>query len=102
LGTRLIKLEDGTLVEVETAGTEVQEIAGSLAEQVDTTLNKIKPVLLKACLPVAQAVKEMRDQVELDQVEIELGLSFESEGNLYITKAKLGANVLVRMTLKGS
>lgn len=102
MGTRLIKLEDGTLVEVEVSGTEVQQIAGSLAEKVDATFSKIKPLLLKVSVPVAAAVKEMRNEIELEQVEIELGLSFESEGNLYITKAKLGSNVLVRMTLKNA
>jgi hypothetical protein len=39
---KLIKLEDGTLVEVEVAGDEVQQIAGGFAEQVDATLNKIR------------------------------------------------------------
>lgn len=31
---------------------------------------------------------------------MELGLGFEAEGNLYITKAKGNANLLVRFTLK--
>ncbi|GAC1403675.1 MAG: hypothetical protein NVS4B12_16000 [Ktedonobacteraceae bacterium] len=100
MATKLIELKDGTLVEVEALETGAQQIAGSLADHVDATLDKLKPILLKACQPVAQAVKEIRDQVDLDQVEIELGLSFESEGNLYITKASLGANLLIRMTLK--
>jgi hypothetical protein len=45
-------------------------------------------------------LKELREEVDLEQVEIELGLSFEAEGNIYITKANLGANLTVRMTLK--
>lgn len=102
MGTKLIKLEDGVLVEVESAKDEVQQIDGSLADKVEATFSKIKPVLLRACKPIADAVKEMRTDVDLEQVEIELGLSFESEGNLYITKASLGANILVRMTLKNN
>jgi Trypsin-co-occurring domain 1 len=99
MGAKLIRLEDGTLVEVEVPESEVQPIAGSLADKVEATMSKIKPVLLKTCKPIAEAVKDMRDDVDLDQVEVELGLSFESEGNIYIAKAKLGANIIVRMTL---
>jgi hypothetical protein len=100
MSSKLIKLEDGTLVEVEVPENEAQQIAGSFADTVEASLNKIKPLLLKACKPVAEAVKAIHDEVELDQVEIELGLSFETEGNIYITKASLGANMIVRMTLK--
>jgi hypothetical protein len=100
MASRLIKLEDGTLVEVQVAGDEVQQIAGGLAEKVDATLNKIKPVLLKTCQPIVAAVKDLREDVDLEQVEVEVGLSFDIEGNIYVTKANFGANVLVRITLK--
>lgn len=100
MGTKLIRLEDGSLVEVEVSGDEVQQIAGSLADKVDATIDKIKPILLKTCQPIVAAVKDLREDVDLEQVEVEVGLSFDAEGNIYITKTKFGANVLVRMTLK--
>ena len=100
MASRFIKLEDGTLVEVEVAGDEVQQISGGLAEKVGATLNKIKPVLLRTCQPIIAAVKDLREDVDLEQVEVEVGLSFDIEGNIYVTKARFGANVLVRMTLK--
>lgn len=100
MANKLIKLEDGTFVEVEVAGDEVQQISGGLAKKVDTTLNKIKPVLLKTCQPIVAAVKELREDIDLEQVEVEVGLSFDIEGNIYVTKTKFGANVLLRMTIK--
>ncbi len=100
MASKLIRLEDGTLVEVEVPEDEVRQIAGSKAEKVTAAFDEIKPVLLKTCQPIAAALKEVRDEVGLEQVEMELGLSFEVEGNVYITKAKLGANLIVRMTLK--
>lgn len=102
MATKLIKLEDGTLVQIEVPEDEVQQIAGSLAEKVDATFSKIKPILLKVCQPIAATLKEVQDEVDLEQVEIELGLSFETEGNIYINKTTLGANVIVRMTLKNA
>ncbi len=79
MATKLIKLEDGSLVEVEVSGDEVQQIAGSLADKVDATINKIKPILLKTCQPIVAAVKDLREDVDLEQVEVEVGLSFDAE-----------------------
>ncbi|GHO48959.1 CU044_2847 family protein [Ktedonospora formicarum] len=88
------------MVEVEIGGNEVQQIAGGLAEKVDGTMNKIKPILLKTCQPIVSAVKDLSRDTDLEQVEIEVGLSFDVEGNIYVTKAKFGANVVIKMTLK--
>lgn len=100
MASKLIKLEDGTLVEVEVAKDEIQQIAGSTAKKVDTTIEKIKPILLKICQPVVASVKNLRENVDLEQIEVEVALSFDIEGNIYIAKTNFGANVLVRMTLK--
>lgn len=100
MANRLIQLGDGILVEVDAGKDEAQQISGGLADKVDATMNKIKPILLKTCHPILAAVKDLREDVDLEQVEVEVGLSFDAEGNIYITKANFGANVLVRMTLK--
>lgn len=100
--SKLIQLEDGTLVEVEVRVDEVQQISGGFAENVQATMGKMKDALLKTCRPIAESVKDLSNKVELEQVEVEVGLSFDLEGNIYITKANIAANVLVRMTLKKS
>jgi len=41
MATKLIKLEDDSLVEVEVSGDEVQQVAGSLADKVDATIDNI-------------------------------------------------------------
>lgn len=102
MASKLIQLTDGTLIEVETAGDEVQQISGGLAEKVNAAMSKIQPTLLKTCQPIVAAVKSLREDVDIEQVEVEVGLSFDVEGNIYITRANVGANVLVRMTLKKS
>ena len=80
MAAKLIRLEDGSLVEIEVSGDEVQQISGSLADKVDATINKIKPILLKTCQPIVAAVKDLREDVDLEQVEVEVGLSFDAEG----------------------
>ncbi len=100
MASKLIKLQDGTLIEVEVAKDETQQISGGVAKKVDTTLEKIRPVLLKICQPIVTSVKNLREDVDLEQVEVEVALSFDLEGNIYVAKTNFGANVLVRMTLK--
>jgi hypothetical protein len=42
----------------------------------------------------------MNKEMEIEQAEVEIGFSFEAEGNLYITKSKASANLTVKLTLK--
>jgi hypothetical protein len=98
--SKLIQLEDGTLVQVEATGNETQQISGGAAEKVEGTFDRIRPVLLNVCRPLVVTVKSLHEHVELEQVEVEVGLSFDIEGNMFVTKTNFGTNILVRMTLK--
>lgn len=99
MASKLIRLEDGTLVEIETVG-EVTPIAGGVAERVDTAIDSIKPLILRACKPISEIYKELDKDMTIEQVELELGLGFEAEGDLFITKAKGNANLVVKITIK--
>lgn len=100
MATKLIKLEDGTLVEVEVPEEEAKQIAGSTADRVNTTFDKIKPILVKTCRPITAAWKELNQEIQIEQAEIEIGFSFEGEGNIYVTKAKASSNLKVKLVLK--
>jgi len=100
MSTKLIKMGDGTLIEVEASSDDIQQISSKAAQQVQDTLPRIKPLLINICKPVLAAWKEMSQDMDIQQAEIELGLSFEGEGNVYIAKAKSGANLSVKLTLK--
>lgn len=100
MATKLIELQDGTLVEIEVPGDQVEQISGSAANKVEATIDKIKPVLLKVCEPINAVWQEMNKDMHIEQAEVELGLSFEAEGNLYVTKAKANSNLTVKLVLK--
>lgn len=100
MATKLIKLEDGTLVEVEVPEDQAKQISGSAADRVSTTFDKIKPILVKTCQPIAAAWQELNQEMHIEQAEIEIGFSFEGEGNVYVTKAKAGSNLKVKLVLK--
>jgi Trypsin-co-occurring domain 1 len=98
MASKLIRLDDGTLVEVEVESVpgQVQQISGgSTAARVESSFRDIAPVLRKVCCSVIDVWEE-----HIEQVEVEVGLSFEGEGNIYVTKAKAGATLKVKMILK--
>lgn len=98
--TRLIRLADGVLVEVETAPGAFHPIAaGSAVDAVDAAIDKASGTILKVCQSLATAVKNVSSTVHVSEVEAEVGLAFEAEGNLYITKAKTTASITVRITM---
>lgn len=100
MATRLIQLEDGVLVEAEVPEEHVEQISGGLAKRVNATFEKVVPLLLKTCKPIAASWRELNQEVCVEQAEIELGLGFEGEGNLYITKSKASANLTIKLVLK--
>ncbi|NEP44654.1 MAG: hypothetical protein F6K35_37745 [Okeania sp. SIO2H7] len=104
MANQLIELDDGTLVEVELPEGQAQEISGGFAKRVNATFANIRPLILKTCHPIAAAWKELREELgqemTIEEAEVELGLSFEGEGNLYVTKSKATANITVKLILK--
>jgi hypothetical protein len=102
LATKLIELEDGTLIEAEVAESEARPISGGSADKVASSLEKIEPVLVRVCKPVADAWKVIGDELYVESVQIELGLSFEGEGNIFVSRAKAGANLTVTLTVRRS
>jgi hypothetical protein len=100
MSTKLIQLEDGTLVEVDVPADQARQISGGFADKVNSTFDKIQPLLVKICRQVTDSWQEINKDMNIEQAEIQLGLSFEAEGNLYITKAKGNANLTIKLTLK--
>jgi hypothetical protein len=99
--TKLVKLrEDDILVEVEVSEEQAREISSRNADEVDSTINKIYPVLVSACRPIINVWQAVKQDIQLEQAEIELGFSFEGEGNLYIAKTKATATLTVKLVVK--
>ncbi len=98
--SKLIRLKDDTLVEVTVSEGRAREISGGLANRVDASFGKVKAILESVCKPISETWQELNRDLSVESAEVQLGLSFESEGNLFITSAKTGANLTVKLTLK--
>ncbi|NEQ40203.1 MAG: hypothetical protein F6K40_29755 [Okeania sp. SIO3I5] len=100
MATRLIELEDGILVEAEVPDDEAQPISTNGIKEVKSSFAKVKPILISISRPIAEAWQEINKDMEIQQAEVEVGFNFEGQGNLYITKAKVGTNLKVKLVLK--
>jgi len=94
---KLIELDDGTYIQVDALPGEPEEVAASLAERVSSSFEKLAPVLMGVCDPFIDIWRELNAKVSMQQAELEIGLAFEGEGNLYITRTTASANVTVRL-----
>lgn len=100
MGTKLIELADGTLVEVEVSSGQPEQISGGVFEKVESTLKKVEPILISIGEPIAAAWKKLSEEVHAEGIEVEVNLGFEAEGNIYITRSGVNANLTVKMTFK--
>jgi hypothetical protein len=105
MASRLIKLEDGTLVEIDRPTASIEEISGGGLDAIkDATIDKIQPLLEGAVRPITAVYRRLNEDLEVREAEVQLGIGFEAEGNLYITRAKGNANLIVKLKIapKGS
>ncbi len=71
MATKLIELEDGTFIEIEAPGDQIEQISGGSADRVESSIDKIKDILLKTCRPLTETWQELSKDMTIDQAEIE-------------------------------
>lgn len=100
--TKLIRLEDNSFIEVVAATNDYENVSSGVkaAKEVESTLDKVAPLLKQICTPIANTWEELNQEVSIEQAEVEIGLSFEAEGNIYITRSKAGANLNIKLVMK--
>lgn len=97
--TMLVRLKDGVLVEVDAPENTSERISGGAAKRVEAAVEDIGPLLTRVCRSTMSAWDALGQAAGVREVTIELGLSFEGEGNVYVAKAKAGANLTVKLVL---
>lgn len=99
--SKLIYLDNGGLVEVKVSKYEAKEISARQADMTFSDFSQVENALCKIATPVINSIKRLHDKDDAKvSAEIELGLSFEAEGNLYITHNKVDANLNVKLVIQ--
>jgi len=101
MSTQLIELKGGIFVEVESTKSGPVPIAGGLAEKVSNTFEgAIKPLMLKIANSLSGIWKDINQDVDIETAEVELGIGFEVEGNVYVAKSNSSAAFKIKLILK--
>ena len=100
MSSALILLKDNVRVEVEVQEMRGKPYAtGDVLKRVDSKLDDLRPLLGSICKSIDETFNDIKTSVNIQSVEVELGVSFEGQGNMYITKATAGANLTVKLQL---
>jgi hypothetical protein len=99
MASELIRLKDGTLVEIENSDNDIEQISGGVANRVDENIDIIAPLLKKAIAPLKNIFDELNKDMSIEKAEVEIGLGFEAGGDVFIVKGKGKANLTVKLTL---
>jgi hypothetical protein len=91
----IIELEDKILIEAEVSDYRV----AAPDQQVEKTIESVRPLLLKVVQPVLSAWQELSNVATIEKAEIELGFGVEASGNFFVASTKGHANLKIKLTI---
>jgi len=103
MGKKLIELENGLMMEVEASEDEIQMISGGSDEivtRVESSMGTVEKMLIQSVDPIVNAYNILNQDVILDSAEVEIGIGFSAEGNVFVAKGSANANLNVKLVLK--
>ena len=101
MSKKLIELNNGLLMEVDALHHEIEAMSSNsdMVEKVDKSMQSVKEMLIKSVEPIIQAYEVLNQDVILEKAEVEIGIGFSAEGNIFIAKGKGSANLKVKLVL---
>jgi len=102
MSKKLIELENGLMMEVEVPESEIEMISGGndMVEKVKSSMGTVEKMLLQSVQPIINTYNTLNQEVTLDSAEVEVGIGFSAEGNIFIAKGNANANLKVKLVLK--
>jgi len=99
---KLIELENGLMMEVDVPQSEIEMISGGgdMVEKVKSSMGTVESMLIQSVKPIVNAYAVLNKEIKLEQAEVEIGIGFSAEGNIFIAKGNASANLKVKLVLK--
>ena len=102
MAKKLIELEDGLMFEVDAPQSEIEMISGGddVVSKVKSSMDRVEKILEQSIKPIVNAYGVVNQEVELEKAEVEIGIGFSAEGNIFVAKGNANANLKIRLVLK--
>ena len=102
MAKKLIELENGLVMEVDAPKSDIEMISanGDVVDKVKTSMSKVEKMLIQSVQPIVNVYKGLDKEVLLEKAEVEIGIGFSAEGNIFVAKGNANANLKVKLILK--
>ena len=102
MAKKLIELDEGLMMEVEVAENDIEMISGGddSINRVQSSMGTVEKILIQSVQPVVNAYNILNQDIVLEKAEVEVGIGFSAEGNIFIAKGNANANLKVKLVLK--
>jgi len=102
MAKKLIELENGLMMEVDIPQSEIEMISGGgdMVDKVQSSMGTVEKMLLQSVQPIINTYNTLNQEVTLSSAEVEVGIGFSAEGNIFIAKGNASANLKVKLVLK--
>jgi hypothetical protein len=99
--TEIVPFEKGIFVEVVIEEGRREELSKSkLPSKLGEGLAVLRTAIQAVACEAAEAIKQLRHQFDVPEIEIEVGLGITAEGNVYVVKGTSSANFKVKFSIK--
>ena len=106
MSTKFLELKDGVIVEIGAPSEVREEMHASTAERVDTTMRMVASMVGNIVRPLGDAFSHLYDaldvQIAVETAEVEMGLSFSAEGQIFIAKSKAEGTLKIKVVFKAT
>lgn len=102
MSKKLIELENGLLMEVDITQSEIEMISGGnndMVKKVQSSMGTVEKMLIQSVQPIINAYTVLNKEMVLKEAEVEIGIGFSAEGNIFIAKGNANANLTVKLVL---
>ena len=104
MAMKLIKLDNGLMMEVEVTRNEIEQISGGhgkdkIIEKAKNSMDAVETMLKESVKPIVSAYETLNQDVLLERAEVEIGIGFSAGGNIFIAKGNGSANLKVKLVL---
>lgn len=101
MSKKLIELNNGLMMEVEVPESEIEMISGGddMVSKVQASMGTVETMLIQSVQPIINTYNTLNQEVTLERAEVEIGIGFSAEGNVFIAKGSASANLKVKLVL---
>ena len=101
MSKKLIELNNGLMMEVEVPESEIEMISGGdeMVSKVQASMGTVETMLIQSVEPIINTYNTLNQEVTLERAEVEIGIGFSAEGNVFIAKGSASANLKVKLVL---